>query len=173
MKNLSKFTETFFAFGLIFMLYGYLGRLAGINFFWESKSIGWAIIFIGLIGFLSDRIKTKKEKEKKPVLEKIGIGIIVFILLIQTVLISTTPFTDAYSIAKEYIKNSEQLTAEIGIVEGFGLMPIGGIQRAKDSQGTYGSATINLTVKGEKEIQRRHSFCYQVCRPCRMDCRTN
>mgnify|MGYP000294038924 CR=1 FL=1 len=153
MNNLSKFTKTFLAVGLIFVIYGYLSRLVGLYFFWESKSIGWAIIFIGLIGLLLDRIKIKKEKEKKSILEKIGIGVIAFILLIQTILIAVIPFTDAYSVAKEYIKNNEQLTDEIGTVNGFGLIPTGGIQKTTDSQGTYGSATINLTIKGKKKYK--------------------
>lgn len=153
MNNLSKFTKTFLAIGLIFLIYGYLSRLVGLYFFWESKSIGWAIIFIGLIGLLLDRIKIKKEKEKKSIIEKIGIGVIAFILLIQTILIAVIPFTGAYSVAKEYIKNNEQLTEEIGTVEGFGLMPTGGIQKTTDSQGTYGSATISLTVKGEQKYK--------------------
>ena len=153
MKNLGKLTKTFLAVGLVFVIYGYLIRLAGLYLFWESKSIGWAIIFIGLIGLLSDRIKTKKEKEKKSTFEKIGIGVIVFILLIQTILISVIPFTDAYLVAKKYIKDNQQLTDEIGNVESFGLIPTGGIQKATDSQGTYGSATINLTVKGEKKYK--------------------
>jgi hypothetical protein len=125
----------------------------GLYFFWESKSIGWAIIFIGLIGLLSDRINTKKEKEKKSILEKVGIGVIAFILLIQTILIAVIPFTDAYSVAKAYIKNNEQLTDEIGTVKGFGLIPTGGIQKTTDSRGTYGSATINLSIKGKKKYK--------------------
>ena len=153
MNNLSKFTKTSLAIGLIFVIYGYLSRFVELSFFWETKSIGWAIIFIGIIGLLSDRIKTKKEKDKKSILEKIGIGVLVFILLIQTILIFIIPFTDAYSVAKMHIKDNQELIEEIGNVKGFGLIPTGGIQKTTDSQGTYGSATINLTVKGEKKYK--------------------
>lgn len=153
MKNLSKFTKIFLAVGLLFIIYGYLSRLVALYFFWESKSIGWAIILIGLISLLLDRIKTKKEKEKKSILEKIGVGLIVFILFTQTILIAVISFTDAYSVAKMHIKYNQELTDEIGNVKGFGLVPTGGIQKTTDSQGTYGSATINLTIKGEKKFK--------------------
>jgi len=45
------------------------------------------------------------------------------------------------------------LNNEIGEIEGFGLIPTGGIQKTTDSQGTYGAATINLTIKGQKKFK--------------------
>ncbi len=153
MKNLSKFTRVVLAVGLVLLLYGYLCRLAELYFFWESKAIGWALLFIGLIGLLADRIRLREEKDKTAILEKIGIGVIVFILLIQTILISVTPFTDAYSVAKVYIQGNEQLNNEIGSVQGFGVMPMGGVEKTTDSNGTYGSATINLIVKGQRKFR--------------------
>lgn len=153
MKNLSKFTRVVLAVGLVLLLYGYLCRLAELYFFWESKAIGWALLFIGLIGLLADRIRLREEKDKTAILEKIGIGIIVFMLLIQTILISVTPFTDAYSVAKVYIQGNEQLNNEIGSVQGFWLMPMGGVEKTTDSNGTYGSATINLIVKGQRKFR--------------------
>lgn len=149
-KQLNKFTKTVLIAGLTFILYGYLCRLIGLYFFWESKSIGWTLLFIGVIGFLSHRIKIKSTEKKKTILEKIGIGLIVFILLVQTILVAVIPFTDAYSAAKSYLINDTNLKTEIGNITGFGLIPTGGIQKTTDSTGEYGSATINLTIKGDK-----------------------
>lgn len=152
-KQLNKFTKTVLIAGLISIFYGYLCRLIGIYFFWESKSIGWTLLFIGLIGFLSNRIKNKITEKKKTLLEKIGIGIIIFILLVQTILVTVIPFTDAYSVAKTYLTNDNSFKTEIGNITGFGLIPTGGIQKTTDSSGEYGSATINLTVKGDKKFK--------------------
>lgn len=152
-KQLNKFTKTVLIAGLTLILYGYLCRIIGLYFFWESKSIGWAILFFGVIGFLSNRVKIKTTEKKKTLLEKIGIGLIIFILLIQTILIAVIPFTDAYSVAKNYLINDATLKNEIGNINGFGLIPTGGIQKTTDSSGEYGGATINLTVKGDKKFK--------------------
>ena len=152
-KQLNKFTKTVLILGLTFILYGYICRQIGLYFFWESKSIGWTFFFIGIIGFLSNRIKIKTNEKKKTLLEKIGVGIIIFILVVQTVLISVISFTDAYSVAKLYIQNDVNLKNELGNITGFGLTPIGSIQKTSDASGDYGSATINLTVKGEKAFK--------------------
>jgi hypothetical protein len=152
-KQQNKFTKTAIMAGLIFILYGYFCRISGLYFFWESKSIGWAILLIGLIGFLSYRVKTKTTEKKKTLLEKIGIGLIIFILLIQMILITTIPFTDPYSVAKKYVINEASFQNELGNINGFSLIPTGGIQKTTDSRGEYGSATINLTIKGDKKFK--------------------
>ncbi len=152
-KQLNKFTKTVLIAGLTLILYGYLCRIIGLYFFWESKSIGWTLLFIGVISFLSNRVKIKTTEKKKTLLEKIGIGLIIFILLIQTILIAVIPFTDAYSVAKNYLINDATLKNEIGDINNFGLIPTGGIQKTTDSSGEYGSATINLTVKGDKKFK--------------------
>jgi hypothetical protein len=152
-KQLNKFTKTVLIAGLTFILYGYLCRIIGFHLFWESKSIGWALLLIGLVGFLSNRININTTEKKKTLLEKIGIGIIIFILLVQTILIAVIPFTDAYSVAKTYLINDANVKTEIGNITGFGLIPTGGIQKTTDSSGEYGSATINLTVKGDRAFK--------------------
>jgi hypothetical protein len=152
-KPLNNFTRKVLLAGLILILYGYLCRQIGLNFFWESKSIGWTLLYIGAIGFLVRRIKIKKTEKKRTLLEKIGIGILIFILLIQAGLIAMLPFTDAYPIAKAYLVNDAKLKNEIGNITGFGLTPSGGIQEKKDASGEYGSVTINFIVKGDKKFK--------------------
>lgn len=152
-KPLNNFTRKVLLAGLILLLYGYLCRQVGLNFFWESKSIGWAILFIGAIGFLISRIKIKKTEKKKTLLEKIGIGILIFILLIQTLLIATIPYSDAYPVAKAYLRNDAKLKNELGNITGFGLIPSGSVQKSSDSSGEYGSVIINFIVKGDRKFK--------------------
>ncbi len=153
LRQLNKFTKVIIVSALIFILYGYLCRVIELYFFWESKSIGWGLLFIGSISFLFNRIKIKKIEKKNTVLDKIGIGVIIFILLIQTIFISVIPFTDAYSVAKKHLINDETFKNEVGNISGFGLIPTGGIQITSDSHGEYGVSTINLTVKGYKKFK--------------------
>ena len=150
-SQLSRFTKTLLTISIIFIVYGYLCRIIGLYFFWEGKAIGWSRLFIGIIGFLVDRIKIKENKKTIP--DKIGIGFIAFILLIQTILMGIIPFSDAYAVAKTYLINNAELKTEIGNIKGFGIIPEGGIHKKTDSSGEYGSATINLTVKGENKFK--------------------
>lgn len=152
-KQLNKFTKTVLIIGIILIFYGYLCRLIGLYFFWESKSIGWVFLLIGLIGILSNSIKIKKLEKRKILFEKIGIGIVVFMMLVQTILIVIIPLTDAYSTAKTYLNNDIEINDEVGEIIGFGFIPTGGIQKTTDSNGEFGSATINITVKGEKKFK--------------------
>jgi hypothetical protein len=68
-------------------------------------------------------------------------------------MVSIIPFKDAYAATKVYLQLNQELIDEVGQIEGFGLMPTGGIQKTTDSNGTYGEATINLTVKGQKKFK--------------------
>ncbi len=147
---MSKFTKAVLAVGLLFTIYGYLCRAAGIYFFWESKSIGWALILVGGIGLLSNRVQKKSSNNEKSLYEKLGIGVIAFMLFVQILLVFIISNTDAYAEAKQFFQNDEEIKSDVGMIEGFGLIPSGGIQKTTDSQGTYGSATINLIVKGQK-----------------------
>lgn len=147
------FTRLTLVASLILLVYGYLCRLMAIYFFWESKSLGWAILLIGIIGLLSDRIKSNDDQNKKSIGEKIGIGILVFILFVQGIVVAVTPFSDAYESTKDYIKNDDALKRELGEIQGFVLIPRGRFQKTTDSSGEYGNAEINLTIKGEKKYR--------------------
>jgi len=152
-KEFNSFTKTTLGLGILFLIYGLLSRIIPIEFFWESKSFGWGLILIGGIGILKSNIKKRKESNKKIIWNKIGIGIICFILLTQTVLIIIIPNTDAYEVSKEYILNNTELKSEVGKIEGFGLIPTGGISVQSDSKGEIGNANINLIIKGEKAFK--------------------
>jgi hypothetical protein len=137
----------------IILVYGYLCRLLNLYFFWESKAIGWTLLFITLIFLLRQRIRWKKSIERKTISEKIGIGILIFILLIQTILFITIPQTNAYKSAKEFIKSHNLITDEVGEVKGITLLPFGGISVSSSSQGEQGHADLNFIVKGTKKYK--------------------
>lgn len=162
-RQLSRRTKTLLFLGLLFIIYGYLCRAAGLYFFWESKSVGWTLLLIGIISFLADRIKIKKTEKRKHLVEQIIIGFICFIFLIQTILLTVIPFSDAFTVAKTYLQNNDDIKNEVGNVTGFGLIPTGGIQKSTDSQGESGNAAITLTVKGDKKF--KDLIIYVVKRP--------
>jgi hypothetical protein len=147
---MSSISKLFLLVGISFLIYGYLCRTIGLDFFWESKSIGWYLIFIGAIFFFYNRIRNSNNEKRKATIDKIGLGVFSFILLIQTILIMVIPNTEAYSVTKEYLRNDTIIRNEVGDINGFGLIPIGSIQKTIDSNGEYGNATIVLTVKGDK-----------------------
>ncbi len=152
-KTLGKFTKISLICALILLIYGYYARSASINFFWESKSFGYALLLIGVISLLVDGIRIRKSKNKKAIWNKIGIGFIVFILVVQVILIIVIPNTIAFRVAKDYIKHNYELINELGEIKGFGLIPTGGIQINKNSNGEQGSASINLIIKGQKKYK--------------------
>ena len=152
-QQLNRFTKAVLTTALILIVYGYLSRLIGLYFFWESLSIGWVLLFVGVIGLFYNKIKIKTIEKKNTLPEKIGIGIIVFGLLGCTLHLVIIPFTNAFSVAKTYLSKDLELQSEIGNIQGFGLIPTGSIQVSSGSKGEQGSAVISLTVKGDKKFK--------------------
>jgi hypothetical protein len=148
--RLSKLTKVLFIIGINFVCYGNIARLGNIYFFWESKTIGWIVLLFGLISLFADRIKLKKAEKRNSIGEKVGMGFVIFILVVQAVLYIVLPFSNAYAAAKLFLAGNENIKAELGEVRGFGLMATGAIQIQTSSAGESGAATINLIVKGEK-----------------------
>jgi FtsH-binding integral membrane protein len=152
-NQLSKFMKAILIAALLLLIYGYVCRWTGIYFFWESKSIGWVLLFIALIGLLMQRIKMKKMIQKKSIFEKIAIGFIIFLLFVKTILLLITPFTDAYAVATTHLRNDSSLRAEIGTIRGFSIIPQGGLSKSTENGKDSGAATITLIVKGEKKFK--------------------
>lgn len=153
LKQLNKFTKSLLIIGLAFIIYGYLCRIIELYFFWESRSIGWLLLLFGAIGILSFRIRNNLNDKNKSLHEKVGIGVIVFILLMQSILFLIIQNSDAFTAAKKHIINDSKFKNEVGKIVGFGLTPIGGIQKKTDSSGEYGNATLKITVKGTKKYK--------------------
>lgn len=153
LQQLNPFTKTLLAASLCLVVYGYLARLTGIYFFWESDSIGWTLFLLAVIVFLYNRIRLKRAMQKKVLGEKLVIGLIIFVFLLQAILIAVIPDSDAYAAAKSFLKNDPAVKAEVGNVTGFGLIPIGSMQQSSGPGGTYGSASISLILKGDKKYK--------------------
>lgn len=150
-QDFNKITKILLAFGATLLIYGYLARVAEIFFFWESKAIGWAILFLGTISFLREKIKFKKKEKKNSIIEKIGIGFLIFGLFAKAGIFFTIPNSEAYEVAIKYVTNNKNLIEDIGTVESTSLLPSGGIQENTDSLGSYGAAQVDLIVKGNKK----------------------
>lgn len=134
-----------------FILYGYLCRLVRLYFFWESKTIGWTLFWIAAIFILHDRIKEKKLQNKKALIEKIGIGFSVFVILIKGVLFFATQQTAAFGSATDFIKTNPEIKAKVGTVTSIFLVPLGAVSMTTSSQGSAGQADLNFIVKGSEK----------------------
>ena len=160
-RDLNAFTKSTLGLGILFLLYGFLSWTVPIYFFWESESIGWFLIFLRLIGLLIRGINKRKLNNKKTIWNKIGIGFICFILVIQTILITVIPTTEAYEVSKDFIMSNEELRHEVGEIKGFGLIPTGGISVQSDSNGETENASINLIIKGDKAFKSVAVFVFK------------
>jgi hypothetical protein len=150
-NSLSDITKKIIVATIAFLLYGYLCRLFGLYFFWESKTIGWTLFWIAATFILRDRIKQKKFQNKKTLIEKIGIGFSVFIILIKGVLFFATQQTTAFESATNFIKTSPEIKTRVGTVKSIFLVPLGGMSMTTSSQGSAGQADLNFIVKGSEK----------------------
>lgn len=153
-KELNVFTKSTLGLGFPFLIYGLLSHAIPIYFFWESQSIGWMLILIGMIGFLSHGVKKRRSNNQSIIGLNIGIGVICFVLFIQTLLLIIMPNTDAFRVSKDYLMNDEALKSEVGEIQGFGLVLTGSISEQSDTKGETGDAMLNIVVKGDKKFKK-------------------
>ncbi|MFT3679370.1 MAG: cytochrome c oxidase assembly factor Coa1 family protein [Ferruginibacter sp.] len=151
LNALSSSTKKVIIIALAFLLYGYVCRLAGIYFFWESKTIGWTSFWIAVIFILRDRIKIKRVQNKKTLLEKIGIGFSIFVIIMKGILFFATQQTSAYDIALTFIKTNPEIQNRVGKVNSVSLIPLGGMAMTTNAQGSAGQADLHFIVKGSKK----------------------
>jgi hypothetical protein len=153
LKFISRSTRLVFFISVIIILYGYLCRLVGIYFLWESLPIGWNLFFISIILLLLDLIKNKKPQNKPVILEKIGIGVLIFLMVVEGILLVTVPNTNAWQAAKKYISNDQEIKREIGNIKGFSIIPVGQMAVSSGPEGESGIAEIHFTVKGSSKYK--------------------
>lgn len=151
--KLSKLNKCLTKLTIAFLIYGYLCRIIGFDFFWESKTIGWTLLFATIISILIQRIKTKRFANKKALSEKIFIGLTVFILVIQSIIFIVTPQTDAYKFAKQFLMTDKAISNELGEVYAIFLVPVGGMAMSSSSAGQTGQADLNFVVKGKNKFK--------------------
>lgn len=137
---------------IVFLLYGYLCRFVGLYFFWESKTIGWVLFWLVVIFVLRDRIKDKKLQNKKTLLEKIGVGLSIFVIIIKGVMFFVVPQTTAFDRAVSFIKSNPTIQNNVGTVKNVFLVPLGRISMKTGPQGSAGEADLHFIIKGSKKF---------------------
>ena len=152
-QKLNPFTQKLLVISLALIVYGFLCRALNIYFFWESKTIGWALLLVTAITFFYFRIKAIKQQKKKATGEKMVIGILSFSLIMQLVILLTFYDTEMYKSATEFIKNNAELKNEVGEINGYFLKPNGGLKTISSSAGVKGAAKINFIIKGTKKYK--------------------
>lgn len=152
-QSLTKVSQRLIILTGALLLYGYLCRLLGLYFFWESKYIGWTLLAVTIIFLLRERINLKITQGRKTTSEKVGIGLMIFVFVIQSVLLVVTPQLDAYKIAKQYLQTDKSVTSEVGEVTNIMLIPMGGFSSQTSSAGTTGQADLNFIVKGKEKFK--------------------
>jgi asparagine N-glycosylation enzyme membrane subunit Stt3 len=153
LKQSDKLTKAVLATAIALIIYGYLCRMIGLYFFWESKLVGWFVFLIGIVLFLLETIKNKKADNKETMPYKIGIGVLVFFLIIESAFMIFTPRLDAYSCAKKYVLDNAQIKAELGEIQSLVLKPTGSVEMGTNSEGSYGNAVFNVLIKGDKAFK--------------------
>lgn len=141
-----------FGISICLIVFGYLVRIFDLYFFWESKPLGFFLLLASLTIILRKDITTRKSQKLKNIWSHISFWLITFILFVKVLMLVILPNSDAYDAAKIYIENNSDLEAEIGKITGHTILPSGGIQITTDLNGTYGSATISLIIKGEDKF---------------------
>ncbi len=151
---MNKRTKFLAIIAAVLLLYGYLSRLLNIYFFWDSKSIGWSLLLIAIISYLVDNIAVRESQNKKTILNKIGIGLLSFFVVVVLIFsVSVKLFSDSYDVATNHIKNDYSLREELGEIKGFSLLTSGSIQTETNSDGEFGYAAFELTANGEKKFK--------------------
>jgi len=140
------------------VIYGFLCRGLNIDFFWESGTFGWVFIMAGLILLLNGRVKVKRNTNRKSALEKVGIGVLIFVLALLGIVNIAIGNSNALAAAKTYVLNSDSLKREIGDIRGFGFTYSGGIEVSTDAAGETGTANISLIVKGSKKFRELNVY---------------
>ncbi|MES2848268.1 MAG: hypothetical protein V4685_04395 [Bacteroidota bacterium] len=84
-------------------------------------------------------------------LEKTGIGLSIFVIIIKGVLFFATQQTTAFDSAVNFIKTSKAIQTKAGVVNSVFLVPLGGLRMSTSSQGSAGQANLNFIVKGSEK----------------------
>ena len=148
---MSRLSKTILFIGAILLIYGYLCRILKINFFWDSKAIGWIVLFIALLSYLFDLLRKRRQRGKKVIWVTIGICVLIFGLVILPIAVFMLKTSDAYDAAIEYLKSDPKIKDEIGNVKGFGLIPTGSVQTTTINGVESGNATFEIIVRGDKK----------------------
>jgi len=147
---MTKRIKTLYLLAAILLAYGYFCRWVGLNFFWDSKSIGWTILYLFAISYLYDNIQSRRSQNKTTIPHKVGIGVF-FLLSTYVVVFSIWArfFSDAYEAATNYVENEPSIQKELGKIVRFSIITTGTVQTETTIVGDFGYAIFNLTTEGK------------------------
>lgn len=148
---MTRLTKIILIGGLILLAYGYLCRILKIDFFWDSKIIGWIVLSIALLTYWIDLRKTRIRHGKGAIWLTIGICILIFGLTLLPIVVFMLKTSDAYVAALKYLKSDPNIKEQLGNVKGFGLIPTGSVQTTTINGVESGNATFEMVIKGDKK----------------------
>ena len=152
MKKNTLITNFLLLIGLITIIYGFYSRMTNTYIFWESKYIGWLLLFMGIIGTMILKIQRNKSKNKKSILQILVIGLMIFAIGFQVSWISFVPMTEYYKKTEKHIRQSKFIKEELGEIISIQLLPSGKIKTEKNLEGEKIFARLNFIVKGDKKF---------------------
>jgi hypothetical protein len=148
---MSRLTKAILIIGIAIVIYSYLCRELNIYFFWDSKMIGLILLFVALLSYWVDLRRIRRHRRKKIVWVTIGICFIVFGFVSFFITLFMLKSSDAYGAATEFLKSDSNIKAELGEVNGFGLIPIGAFVSSTMNGRETGSATFEITIHANKK----------------------
>ncbi|MFN8305198.1 MAG: hypothetical protein U0T79_00365 [Ferruginibacter sp.] len=153
LRNLGRPVKLVAGAGILLIAFGAVCRIVPFYFFWESIAVGIVLLILAAILFLVGSLKTVRQNDKRHIGEKIGIGILSFILFVMCLLQVITLNSDAWAATKRQLQNDPELRAELGTIQGFSLMPMGGLSVTSSSGGDAGYGNFRVIVKGERRYK--------------------
>jgi hypothetical protein len=133
--------------------YGYICRIASSYFFWDSKIIGWFLLFIGLFLALLNAHRSRKRRGEKTGWVKLAIAFFIIGFIAAPLAIFMMKNSEAYAFATDFIKNDSTIANDVGSVKGFGLFPTGSLSTVSINGIESGEAAFSFTVKGSKKYR--------------------
>lgn len=150
---INKFTKTSFITAVVLLIYGYACRILNIYFFWDSKELGWIVLFISLGGYLFCLKKVRRRQGKKTFWTKVGLFVTLTGLLILPIVVFMFKKSEAYEAMLDYIKNDPEIKYEIGDFKGIGIIPTGQLQTRSLNGMESGNAIFSITIRGSKKYK--------------------
>jgi hypothetical protein len=150
---MNRLTKTILAIGFILIAYGYLVRILQIRFFWDSKDIGWILLFIALLTYWIDLRKRRIHQGKRTTWVTVGLCFLILGLGILPIVVFKIKTSSPYDAAIKYLKVDSRIRDELGEVKGFGFFPGGSVEISIKNGVESGRATFKLTIRGDKKYK--------------------
>jgi hypothetical protein len=156
LRQIGTLEKVFFCIALALLLYGYLARIFQIYFFWESTSIGSAILLIGIIRILWVDIQSRREKKMHRIVHYLIFGFLCLTVFIQGIFAVYIPNSKGFKNATKLLKNDKELINEVGSINSFSYSPRGSMGSQSNKNGSTSYANLYLIVKGENKFVEKN-----------------